>query len=123
MQCFTHESAAAVGACKSCGKGVCRSCAKELGFALACSEACAKEAAEMNYMNQKVKRIYGIGAAQRLNSGVLIWGMFAVFFLGWGILESVRTGRPDWFPLIFGFLALVITVVIYRRSKDTGLQC
>jgi hypothetical protein len=45
MECFSHPSSQAVGICKSCGKAVCRACAKDLGFAIACSDSCAAELA------------------------------------------------------------------------------
>lgn len=38
MQCFLHSTEAAVGICKSCGKGVCRTCAVKVDRGLACSD-------------------------------------------------------------------------------------
>src|SRR5215472_6917885 len=43
MKCFTHQTVDAVGACKSCGKGLCPSCAVDLHFALSCRGDCESE--------------------------------------------------------------------------------
>jgi hypothetical protein len=124
MECFNHSGIAAVGICKSCGKALCRSCAKDLPFALVCSDACAAEAADLNEMNQRGKRIYGIGTGPRkVPSGVIMWSLFAVFFTGFGIYQSVLKEQPDWFLLVFGCLSAVVALMAYRRSKDIGLQC
>ena len=124
MECFAHQDSPAVGICKSCGKAVCRSCTQDLGFAIACSKVCAEEAAALNEMNQRAKRIYGIGAAPRkLPSGVIMWGLFAVFFTGFGIYQSLQKHEPDWFLLIFGCMSAAIAVMVYRRAKDVGIQC
>jgi hypothetical protein len=124
MHCYTHTETPAVGICKSCGKAVCRSCAQDLGFAVACSTACANEATELHEMNQRGKRIYGIGTgSKKLPSGVIIWVLFAVFFTGFGIYQSIRNHEPEWFLLAFGALSAVIGFLAYRRTKDIGLQC
>ena len=125
MECFTHNGKSAVGICKACGKAVCRTCAKDLGFGLACSDTCATEYTELNEMNQRGKRIYGIGknVKKKLPSGVVMWLMFAVFFGGFGIFQTIKTGRPDWFLLIFSAISLIVAFISYRRSKDLGLQC
>ena len=40
MNCFAHQSSAAVGICKSCGKGLCSRCAADTGEGLACRDSC-----------------------------------------------------------------------------------
>jgi hypothetical protein len=75
-------------------------------------------------MNQRGKRIYGIGSGPRkLPSGVIMWGLFAVFFTGFGIYQSFLREEPDWFLLGFGGLSAVVAFMAYRRTKDIGLQC
>ena len=123
MECFAHPSSPAVAACKACGRAVCRTCARDLGFAVACSDTCAKEAADLHEMNQRGKRIYGIGMKPKLASGVIVWIMFAVLFIGWGVFQTIKTGEPEWFPIIFGIGAGVIAAIVYRRSREIGLQC
>ena len=72
MECFAHAGATAIGLCKSCAKGVCRECARDLGFALACSERCATYAAELDSMNKKAKQIYAVGGRKRKPNFLLI---------------------------------------------------
>ena len=36
MNCYNHQSSAAVGLCKHCGKGLCAACTVDLGHGLAC---------------------------------------------------------------------------------------
>jgi len=123
VECFRHESAPAVAVCKTCGKAACRVCATDLGFAVACSETCGKEAADVHEMNQRGKKIYGIGMRPRIASGVLVWSLFTILFLGFGVIESWKRGQPEWFPIVFGAGTLVMAVIAYRRSKEIGLQC
>src|SRR5438034_11657547 len=40
MRCYYHEDREAVGACKSCGKGLCQECAVDLTKGLACRGRC-----------------------------------------------------------------------------------
>lgn len=123
-ECFSHRGVNAVGVCKSCGKAVCRDCGRDLGFALVCSEGCAREAADFHEMNQRGKKLYGIGVdRKRLPSGVVMWLLFGTLFGGFGVYTSVRTGVPDGFLLIFGVACFVIAALAHRRAKEVGLQC
>jgi hypothetical protein len=124
MECFAHPDTHSVGICKTCGKAVCRACAVDTGFALACSQACAKEASDVHEMNQRGKKIYGIGVAPRkLPSAVLVWLVFATLFSGFGVLTSFRNHQPEWFTLLFGGAFFYIAWLAYRRAKDVGIQC
>ena len=124
MECFSHPSSQGVGVCKHCGKVVCRSCAKDLGFAIVCSDACATESTDLHEMNQRAKKIYGIGVAKKkIPSGVIIWVMFGLLFSGFGIFNSLRDGQPEWFLLVFGAMGFIIAFIAYRRAKEVGLQC
>jgi hypothetical protein len=40
MRCFYHQDREAIGACKSCNKGLCAECAVDLGNGLACRGRC-----------------------------------------------------------------------------------
>jgi hypothetical protein len=123
MECFNHAGVAGVGVCKACGKAICRTCVIDLGYAVACSETCSKEAAELQEMNNKGKRIYGIGSSKkRLPSGALIYIIMAVVFGGIGIAGSFG-GEIQWFMLIMGAMFGIFSVIAYRRAKDIGLQC
>lgn len=123
MECFTHSAAPAVGVCKTCGKAVCRTCVIDSGMFVACSEVCAKEAADLHEMNRRGKKIYGIGVPNKLPSGVIMWLLFAAMFGGFGIFQSYRQHEPEWFLLLFGALSLFIAFLAYRRTKEIGIQC
>jgi hypothetical protein len=124
MECFTHAGSSAVGVCQVCGKAVCHSCVVDAGVAIVCSEVCAKEAVDLHEMNQRGKKIYGIGVANpRIPSGVIAWLLFAAMFGGFGIYQSVVNREPEWFFLAFAGILIVIAIIAYRRAKETGLQC
>jgi hypothetical protein len=95
-----------------------------LVFAVACSDACASDAAQMNEMNQKAKRIYGIGTSKRrMPLAPLMWGLFAILFVGFGVFRFFEHGHLEWFPLLFGLVAAILGVVSYRRVKELQLNC
>lgn len=123
MECFTHSGTPAVGICKVCNRAVCHTCAIDSGVAISCCESCAKEAADLHEMNQRGKRIYGIGVPHKLPSGVIMWLLFALLFGGFGIYQTYRYGHPEWFSLLFAAMSLFIAFLAYRRAKDIGLQC
>lgn len=50
MQCFNHHNEAAIGICKSCGKGICNKCCTELLNGLACKNSCEKRVNSLNEM-------------------------------------------------------------------------
>src|SRR5438046_5957542 len=109
MECYAHPTAASVGVCKACGKAVCRACARDLGFALACSERCAAEATEVNEMTQRAKRMYGLGSTSaRVPLAVTMYSLFGIVLPGWSAYEYWWTHRRvEWFPLVFGVLCFV----------------
>ncbi len=123
MECFTHNAAVAVGVCKTCGRAVCRSCAIDSGMFVTCSDACTREAIDLHEMNQRGKKIYGIGVPKKVPSGVIMWVLFGALFGGFGIYQSYRHDQMDWFLLLFGALSFVIAFIAYRRTKEVGLQC
>lgn len=124
MECFKHPASSAVGICKACGKAVCKLCGIDTDIAIACSEVCAKEAADLHEMNQRGKKLYGIGVTKtKLPSGVIMWLLFAALFGGFGVFVSIRNQEPEWFLLLFGVISLFVAGITYRRAKDFGLQC
>ena len=123
MECFTHTGSQAIGVCKTCGKAVCRSCAKDAGVFITCSDTCEKEAADVHEMNQCGKKMYGIGSPKKLATGVIMWFLFSALFGGFGIFQTIKTGQPDWFLLLFGAASLFFAILSFRRSKESGLQC
>ena len=118
MNCFNHRENVAIAVCKTCGRAMCTACAQDLGFAVACNETCAREAAELNEINRRAKRIYGVGdAPKNFPLGAAIWGSFAILFVGFGTYDLFHDARLYWFPLLFGVLSATISVTAYRRAK------
>jgi len=124
MECFLHPSQTAVATCRSCGRAVCRSCARDLGFAIVCSDACATDASQLREMNERSKNLYGIGTTKRrVPLGPLMWGLFALLFGGAGVARWYVDGEVEWFLLMFGVVSTIIAIVSYRRVKDLQLNC
>jgi hypothetical protein len=123
MECFTHANTNAVGVCKNCGKAICRECAHDAGFAVTCSDACATEAAALNEMNQRGKKLYGIDAtSSRLASSVVMWAIFFVCSIGYGLWQLPRNHDLAVYVLGFGGICGFMCLFSYRRSKSIGLQ-
>jgi hypothetical protein len=92
---------------------------------VACSEACAQEASLLHEMNQRGKKVYGLGGGARsvIPSGVIMWALFCVFFVGIGVFTYIRSGHLEPFMLGFGTLCGVVGFIAYRRARNIGLQC
>ena len=125
MNCFTHPAVHASAVCKTCGKAICRACVVSTPMALACSEVCADEARALTEINQRSKKVYGIGAVskKKFSSALIYYALFVVFLLGMGIFNSVRSAEPDYSSFALATLFSVFIVVAYRRNKDIGIQC
>lgn len=125
MNCFEHSSDPAIGQCKSCYKGLCLDCAVDGGNGLSCPGPCEQEVAEYAEMNERGKKIYGIGkyTTRVPSSGVLLWGLLAVLLWIAAGLAYAAKGRFDMeitVPAIFMTLGALIA---YYSSKRTGLKC
>ncbi|MBN8728069.1 MAG: hypothetical protein J0H15_10265 [Xanthomonadales bacterium] len=127
MDCFQHAPTPAVGICRACGRGVCHGCARspEDDLGLACSERCIVLIGEANEINERAKRIYGIGAGarRRIPMLVLIWGMFAVLFGTLGAFMQIRYGGANWFFIAFALVCAALCVISYRRARELNLNC
>lgn len=124
MECFTHNSAVAVGVCKTCGKAICRTCAIDSGMFVTCSDSCAKEAIDLHEMNQRGKKNLRHRCspknAERGNHVVALW---CVIWWLWYIskLSLSRTGMVPsalWRPF---FLHCISCVPPHQRSRASVL--
>src|SRR3989338_416555 len=125
MQCFEHKGNDAVGICKSCNKAVCMECAISFPKGLACSSECEKDVKELIEMNERGKRLYGIGQYQsnKLASGVIVWLLLSAVMLSVAIYVYITPGRFDYVTTAMATVFLMITVIVYRASKSTGIKC
>ena len=125
MLCYRHPSAQAVGACKACYKGICSDCASDTGNGLACTESCQTKVADINEMNERSLKIYGIGRykSKLPSSGVLMWGAFSIigwvaFALIYFVGDEVQGGILG--PTVF---FSIVTLFAFYSSRRTGLNC
>ncbi len=118
MNCFSHNDRAAVGICKSCGKGLCPACAAQRMNGIACKGECE---ARVDLVNRIVdNNIQTLAAAryQTKSSGVLTL-IVGVVFLGFAVVAS----RQDGWAMnaaLFGCLGVVTSVLgIVRLNKKS----
>ncbi len=81
MNCYKHSDRAAVGICKSCGKGLCRDCLTELPDALACREVCESRARLINQIIDNNARIISAARLQIRMSGITSVVLGGIFIL------------------------------------------
>lgn len=125
MICFQHNDNQSIGICKSCGKGICQHCAIEFPRGLACSEECAIDAKELVEMNERGKKIYGIGKfkTNRIASGVLVWLLLSsVMWIVVGVNFFV-SNKLDYGNAAMAAVFSIITIIVYRSSRRIGLNC
>ena len=125
MNCFNHNTVPAVGSCKACCKGLCADCACELEIGLACKGPCETIVAEYFEMNERSKKIYGIGKyrSKLPSSGVLMWG--AISTLVWIFVAFIyfKTGNFNWEIAVPGIFFTIVTIFAVYSARRTGLNC
>ena len=69
--------------------------------------------------------MYGLGTGVKsvIPSGVIMWALFCVFFLGIGVFTYIKSGTVEPFTIGFGTLCGVVGFIAYRRTRNIGLQC
>jgi hypothetical protein len=121
MLCFTHNTVPAIAVCKSCGKALCGTCVKDLGFALVCSESCAGDARDNRELVQRAKRLYGMGSAKKsVPPLALVFILFAVFFGGFGIFQSLQDQIIAWYQFGGAGLMGACALLYYRAMRIRG---
>ncbi len=119
MECFAHAGAAAIGVCRSCGKGICRECARDLGFALACSERCAKATSESEALTLRAKKAWSVGDRKRKpNVGLIMFLVFGLLFVGFGSYNTFVRNELDLLGLGMGSAFLVLSLIVYLQVRD-----
>jgi hypothetical protein len=121
MDCFQHEGRSAVGACRSCGKGVCRSCAVDLGRGLACAGRCEPHVRAMIAMLEQSARLQSLSGGMMSATRTLWTGVSWVSLLVGAFVVVWALQLPQYHEIsLLGlpFLALgVITLRIARRTR------
>jgi hypothetical protein len=129
MRCFYHQDREAVGACKSCGKGLCPECAVDLGKGLACRGRCEADVqAVIKLVDQNVRQMGEVQSIMNRNRSVLkqarstrfatgvLYSVVGVIFTGLGASDMERFT----FAFALGVALLVYGVFLLARpcQKD-----
>jgi len=132
MNCFYHPTAASVGFCKSCNKGLCPSCAVDLGKGLACKGHCEADVASLislidrniqrSPINEEILKSAGsnryLGAAFNLVFGFLLIGFFTYRYFLYGLEgSSPLLGAMGLCFLVFGLINLQRAIYFPRIPK------
>jgi hypothetical protein len=125
VQCFSHRDLAAVGICRSCGKGLCPGCAREVERGIVCSDPCADHASTQLAIVERAKRVYSIGERPRIPIASWLFGVLGAFLLGGAVL--VRSGDSSLWQLalvcgVFGVTLCAFAVFYWRRYRAVGLN-
>ncbi len=99
MRCFYHEDKEAVGACKSCGKGLCRECAVDLTKGLACRGRCEGDAQAVIQLIERNIQLSATSLRMMKTNTRLRFGA-AIFHIAMGVLFIVWGLRADNLRLI-----------------------
>ena len=125
MQCFLHQGVAAVGICRTCGKGICPTCAREIDRGIVCSDACAELALINHQIVERARRVYGIGVKPKIPLGAWFFGAVGLLILSSATLilwSNSNDGPTAAYTGGFGLLFLVFAVFIWRRYRSVGLN-
>ncbi len=119
MNCFNHNDRAAVGICKSCGKGLCRECATELQDGLACKGVCEPRVKLMGRIVDNNSRVLFATRAQTRLGGIMtiVLGVLFVILALWSGVRGEDMFSVAMFGLPgFAFLAYGV-VRLSRKSQ------
>ena len=125
MNCFNDSTTPAVGSCKSCHKGLCQDCATDTGKGLACRDTCETDVLEIWEMNERGKKIYGIGKykTRMPSSGVLLWGGLSLVLWVLVGFSYIKNSEVDGALVVPAVLMTVIAGFAYYSARRTGLNC
>jgi hypothetical protein len=124
MRCFSHHDIAAIGICRTCGKGLCPACAREIDRGIVCSDACAESTRVSQEIVERAKRVYSIGARPKIPLATWYFGVIGVAAVLFAVVEWVQNASGG---LIFlfasvGILFLSFAMFIWRRYGSVGLS-
>jgi hypothetical protein len=125
MHCYSHQDVAAVGICRTCGKGICPACARQMDRGIVCSDACAAYALINHEMVDRARRIYSIGTKPKIPVGA--WFLGSLGLLSVGIAAVLLWNDPTGWanagpPGGFGLLLIGFSVFMWRRYRSLGLS-
>jgi len=113
MNCFYHSEKAAVGICKSCGRGLCMDCAADIQNGLACKDRCEERAARINKIIDRNPQMIAAANTQVLTQKIVLL-LLGLVIMGLGVFVGFdRTiyGVP---LILLGVVFLVRGILIAR---------
>lgn len=109
MNCYYHQSKAAVGICKNCQKGLCAECAVDVGNGLACKNSCETQVLAINnFYKQGESQFRRIESSYKLSTmwtGVLGGIVTVLSLLGFLFYSSLILPNSLLFVLGLSLLA------------------
>jgi hypothetical protein len=131
VRCYYHQDHEAVGACKSCGKGLCPLCLVDLGKGMACKGRC-----EANVRGLILATDVNVGMAakipRQMRANRLMYSGLAWFLIVCGALPvalGVVSGHPTepyviggGFFLVFGLAILLLTSRMPRFDERDPIE-
>ena len=92
---------------------------------MACRDSCETQVAEINEMNERSLKIYGIGKykTRMPASGVMLWGVLSVFL--WIVVGYAyhKTGVINYEVAVPAVFFAIITAFAYYSSRRSGINC
>ena len=123
MQCFLHREVAAIGVCRSCGKGLCPACAREIDRGIVCADACAEFSSVQHQIVDRAKRVYSIGMRPKIPALTLFLGTCGIFVVALAIIEWLATNNEASLILAgFGVLLLGFSLFMWQRYRSVGFS-
>ncbi len=92
---------------------------------LACKDSCETHVGELNEMNERSLKIYGIGKykSRMPSSGVLLWGVLSLLLWGVFCYAYYKSGTPNFEVALPALFFTIITAFAFYSSRRTGINC
>ncbi len=119
MNCFNHQDKPAVGACKSCLKGLCKDCLTELPNGLACKGSCEDRVNMLNRMTDSNAQVLTAVRYQQRTFGVLslFLGFGCAVFAVWTYFQLEGSFLPYFIGLVALFVWLRGILILSRKEQ------
>ena len=114
MKCYVHQDRDAIGACKSCQKGLCNDCHTTVDGSLSCQGQCEEDVAVLNFMIEQSRKVYNNLGSQWTPS-ILINCVAGSLFLAFGIYQFGNS--LAWLMIGLGSVMLIGGVLSFRTTK------
>lgn len=115
MNCFNHPDQAALGLCKSCGRGLCRDCISEVPDGLACKNRCEDRVNLINRIIDSNTKVLSAANVQ-IRSGAVFMIVMGALFCAFGFLPLIMFGHKS--GLFLGVMGVIFLVTGLLRLRQ-----